>query len=1380
VRSALTRPPMKEVELKQVFSVKKDLNGAGNVLFAWHPDGSYLACAGSSRIVNISNRQGQPVAEIPLTGVPLALDWDKDGEVLAVLQRDSGVVPLWDANKHKVSNLDTNMKDLTFLKWSLTGPQLAIGNQKGNLLLYNKRTLKKVPILGKHVKRITCGAWNADNKLALASEDKQVTISSGDDGDTITQTMLKSEPTQMRFSATKTDRLDSGRVDDGEKTVVAAVMNRKTLLLYDIEDPSNPIELAFQSKYGTIVSYRWFQTVHLLIGFETGFMVVVSTNPSEVGEEKVSIKAHQGRLVDLAFAPAINRVATCTSRDIMICDLVTNNWSEIHREYAKVPGETGDLTGLGWTADGTMLTVTADSGNLYCFLASLPCLSATCGGRYANLSSLQEISVQAVPGSLQAPHLVQLPLSVKISLEPTLLALGPEHVAIGMNNILVFHSLRSLQAVLEREYPGSVDKACLNASHAAVLSEGTVHVHPLPLPDGTEPPGRAGSFPDGDDRDVTDVALTADLLIYARRRGTVHFFAMQDWSAVCEYRHREAVIGVFPNELGTRVALVDAANGVCVYNPVKEEAIPVPEAPGGGSVTAVLWDVADRGVLATYDRRSFEAYIYSQGSMAGDAVGHIASLAVNSVANPVVLHAGQVVFQNTTGAMQTATLPSHDRVVAEGGMPAHAMSKEALQSAVEQNLRLHRFAEALDVAQHLDSRAVLAKIAEAALRALEVHLALRVYRQLGEVAMVMTISRIAQLEDTSLLAAHVAMAFGDYAKAQDLFLASSRPRGALEMRRNLLHWEEALQLAGTLAPEEVPAISRELAAQLEVRGDYQGALAMYDRARTGDPGHALDRQSQAGTARCLLRVGEVPRGVQLARESGDPSLCRDCAVILEEMKQRQDAALLYEKANLPDRAAAIYIKLKNWAAAGALMNQITSPKLQLEYARAKESDGKFEEAARAYEAAKDMDSVVRLLLERLNQPDRAFQLVRESKSSEGAKMVSRFCQERQDWRTAIEFLILSKAAEEAFELATSHDEMPTFTAALSKGGSPVQYQAVASYYELKGEFGRSGDFWLEAKDYPRALRLYLKCGEKEIDRAIEVVGKARTEQLTHALIDFLMGETDGVPKDPNYIFRLYMALGKYTEAGDTAVIIARQEQELGNYRVAHQILFDTHRELKAHNIQVPQALSQNLMLLHSYVIVKMLIKLNDHLSGARMLIRVAKNISKFPSHVVPILTTTVIECHRSNLRKSAFEYACTLMRPEHRPQVDQRYFKKIEHIVRKPDRTEEEETTSPSPYDPSTMVEDTQLECPTTRNVIPYCIATGRHIVLHDLCVCPSCGFPATYSYFCRVIDQMDDHACPMCSQPVSLASVRKFDEEEAAAWLKKYRERVKDKDGKD
>ena len=50
-------------------------------------------------------------------------------------------------------------------------------------------------------------------------------------------------------------------------------------------------------------------------------------------------------------------------------------------------------------------------------------------------------------------------------------------------------------------------------------------------------------------------------------------------------------------------------------------------------------------------------------------------------------------------------------------------------------------------------------------------------------------------------------------------------------------------------------------------------------------------------------------------------------------------------------------------------------------------------------------------------------------------------------------------------------------------------------------------------------------------------------------------------------------------------------------------------------------------------------------------VRVARNISKFPKHIVPILTSTVIECHRAGLKKTAFEYASMLMRPEYRDQV---------------------------------------------------------------------------------------------------------------------------------
>lgn len=44
---------------------------------------------------------------------------------------------------------------------------------------------------------------------------------------------------------------------------------------------------------------------------------------------------------------------------------------------------------------------------------------------------------------------------------------------------------------------------------------------------------------------------------------------------------------------------------------------------------------------------------------------------------------------------------------------------------------------------------------------------------------------------------------------------------------------------------------------------------------------------------------------------------------------------------------------------GELLAHVTSPKLHAQYAKAKEADGKYKEAATAYEAAKDYDSVIR-------------------------------------------------------------------------------------------------------------------------------------------------------------------------------------------------------------------------------------------------------------------------------------------------------------------------------------------------------------------------------------------------------------------------------------
>lgn len=53
---------------------------------------------------------------------------------------------------------------------------------------------------------------------------------------------------------------------------------------------------------------------------------------------------------------------------------------------------------------------------------------------------------------------------------------------------------------------------------------------------------------------------------------------------------------------------------------------------------------------------------------------------------------------------------------------------------------------------------------------------------------------------------------------------------------------------------------------------------------------------------------------------------------------------------------------------GLLLPQISSAKINIQYAKAKESEGKYEEAAKAFETAKDFENIIRINLEHLNNP----------------------------------------------------------------------------------------------------------------------------------------------------------------------------------------------------------------------------------------------------------------------------------------------------------------------------------------------------------------------------------------------------------------------------
>ncbi|XP_016278762.1 WD repeat-containing protein 19-like isoform X1 [Monodelphis domestica] len=1331
--------------MKQVFILlEKSLLGAP-VQFKWQKaQGNYIAVTGADHTVKIFDRHGLKKNEISLQGPSVAMDWDVDGDTLAIIAEKSTCIYLWDANTNKTSQLDSGMRDqMSFLLWSKVGALLAIGTVKGNLFIYNHQTSRKIPVLGKHTKRITCGCWSSENLLALGSEDKIITVSN-QEGDTIKQVLLKTDLSDMQFSMMRNEN----RVITTENTI-SVVVGKKNLFLFNVNCPENPIDLGFQQHYGNIVCYHWFGDGYIMIGFSHGYIVVISTHFQEIGQEIFQARDHKDNLTNIAISQSLNKAASCGDNCIKIHDL-----SELKEMYAiiNLDDENKGLGCMSWTDDGQLLAVATQRGSLHVFLTKLPVLGDTFSTRIAYLTSLLEVTVaNPVEG--------ELPVTVSVEVEPNFIAVGLFHLAVGMNNRAWFYALgdTGVKKLKDMEYLGTVVSMSLNSDYAAVLFEGKVQLHMIEseILDAQEE-RETRLFPaTADECRILCHTLTGDFLIYGTDAGVIHYFYIEDWQHVNEYRHSVSIRKIFPDPNGTRLAFIDDKSDGFLYCPVIDTVYEIPNFPP--TVKCILWEnwSMDKGVFVAYDDDKVYTYVFHKDTIQGSKVILAGGTKVPFSHKPLLLYNGELTCQTQSGKINNIYLSTHSFL--NGFIDS---KNHELRQILMQTLMLKRFPEAWEVCKLLNDTSAWNELGSACLHHMEVEFATRVYRTIRNVGMVMSLEQIKGIEDHNLLAGHLAMFTNDFNLAQDLYLASSCPAAALEMRRDLQHWDNALQLAKCLAPDQISFISKEYAIQLEFTGDYVNALAHYEKGITGNNKYQEhDEACQAGVAQMSIRMGDIRRGVNQAIKHPSRLLKKDCGAILESMKQFSEAAQLYERGQYYDKAASVYIRCKNWAKVGELLPHVSSPKVHLQYAKSKEADGRYKEAVVAYRNAKQWDNVIRIYLDHLGNPEKAVSVVRETQSLEGAKMVARFFLQLGDYGSAIQFLVMSKCNNEAFTLAQQHNQMELYADIIgSEDTTNEDYQSIALYFEGEKKHFSAGKFFLLCGQYARALKHFLKCSNTEdnmaIEMAIDTVGQANDESLTNQLIDHLMGESDGMPKDAKYLFRLYMALKQYREAAQTAIIIAREEQSAGNYRNAHDVLFSMYAELRNQKIKIPSEMATNLMILHSYILVKIHVKHGDHLKGARMLIRVSNNISKFPSHIVPILTSTVIECHRAGLKNSAFSFAAMLMRPEYRNKIDMKYRKKIEAMVRRPDTSETEETTTPCPFC-EFLLPECELLCPGCKNNLPYCIATGRHMIKDDWTVCPYCDFPALFSEMRIMLHS--ENTCPMCSETLNIANVKKI-----------------------
>lgn len=238
---------------------------------------------------------------------------------------------------------------------------MAIGTGKGVVEVYNDSTrTKRVSISTPKKTRLLCGAWNNENKLAYAYLDPKTSTVGlricSDEGVVNDQMKVSRRPVSILFGGRK----------DGSDRILSVNMEEKTIFLYDMDQRDNALELAFQERYGKIVSYQWFGNGLIVAGFSLGFVVVISTHLKEIGQEQYCARIHAGDLQNISYCATNGLIATSGNSSIKVISMT--NW-QLLLEVAtdEIDREVGIFTRIDWTQDGRVLSVSSRLGCLYNF-----------------------------------------------------------------------------------------------------------------------------------------------------------------------------------------------------------------------------------------------------------------------------------------------------------------------------------------------------------------------------------------------------------------------------------------------------------------------------------------------------------------------------------------------------------------------------------------------------------------------------------------------------------------------------------------------------------------------------------------------------------------------------------------------------------------------------------------------------------------------------------------------------------------------------------------------------------------------------------------------------------------------------------------------------
>lgn len=244
------------------------------------------------------------------------MKWSKAGDELA-LGTAKGEGPLAGL---RVLGVGVNTVDIRRARM-LTDDRCLVLCISGTVIIYDRIKDERLEVGARHKKKIICGDWRTDDKLVFGSEDRQITVCTAR-GEVVDQVKLHCRPVDV--SVWSKEGVDDEELDEEHGSVVAVNMEGRTLLLYNLQHKDDALELAFQSRYGAIISFKWFGDGYIMVGFSSGYVVVMSTQEHEIGREQFCAKFHMEELRNIAYCPFTNMLASCGDGSVKLIDM--NDW----------------------------------------------------------------------------------------------------------------------------------------------------------------------------------------------------------------------------------------------------------------------------------------------------------------------------------------------------------------------------------------------------------------------------------------------------------------------------------------------------------------------------------------------------------------------------------------------------------------------------------------------------------------------------------------------------------------------------------------------------------------------------------------------------------------------------------------------------------------------------------------------------------------------------------------------------------------------------------------------------------------------------------------------------------------------------------------------